>query len=73
MTKLAELVLELRDIVERYRREDFVPGVSIAVRVGDDVVECVSGVLNLNTGVEVTADSLFQIGSITKTLSLIHI
>jgi len=69
VTKPAELVLELRDIVERYRREDFVPGVSIAVRVGDDVVECVSGVLNLNTGVEVTADSLFQIGSITKTFT----
>ena len=69
MTKLADLVPELKDIIERYRREDSVPGVSLAVRVGDEVVECASGVLNLSTGVEVTPDSLFQIGSITKTFT----
>jgi len=69
VTKLADLVPEFKDILERYSREDFVPGVSLAVRVGDEVVECASGVLNLNTGVEVTPDSLFQIGSITKTFT----
>ena len=69
MTKLADLVADLKEILERYRREDHVPGVSLAVRVGDEVVECTSGVLNLDTGVEATADSLFQIGSVTKTFT----
>lgn len=33
----------------------------------DEVVTCAHGVVNLDTGVETTPDSLFQIGSITKT------
>ncbi|MDQ1041237.1 dipeptidyl aminopeptidase/acylaminoacyl peptidase/CubicO group peptidase (beta-lactamase class C family) [Streptomyces sp. V3I8] len=33
---------------------------------GDDVVEVAHGVLNRNTGVETTTDSLFQLGSVTK-------
>jgi CubicO group peptidase (beta-lactamase class C family) len=48
-----------------------VPGATLGilrVRPGqeDELVEAASGVLNLNTGVETTTDSLFQIGSITK-------
>lgn len=69
MTKLAELAPELRRIVDEYRREDHVPGVALAVAVGDEVIEYASGVLNLNTGVEATTDSLFLIGSITKTFT----
>ena len=33
----------------------------------DELVRCTTGLLNVNTGREVTIDSLFQIGSITKT------
>ncbi|HEV2592694.1 MAG TPA: serine hydrolase domain-containing protein [Gaiellaceae bacterium] len=43
-----------------------VPGASLAVLHDGVVAAAASGVLNLDTGVEATADSLFQIGSITK-------
>lgn len=43
-----------------------VPGASIAVLHAGDVTEASYGVLNKATGVEATTDSLFQIGSITK-------
>jgi dipeptidyl aminopeptidase/acylaminoacyl peptidase/CubicO group peptidase (beta-lactamase class C family) len=43
-----------------------VPGATIAVLQGDEIVEAAAGVLNLGTGVDATTDSLFQIGSITK-------
>jgi CubicO group peptidase (beta-lactamase class C family) len=43
-----------------------VPGASVAVGCGDDVVEAVAGVLSRDTGAEVTTDSLFHVGSATK-------
>lgn len=43
-----------------------VPGASIAVGHGGDLVEAATGVLNRDTGTEVTSDSLFHIGSSTK-------
>ncbi|MFG1815838.1 serine hydrolase domain-containing protein [Kribbella sp. NPDC049174] len=43
-----------------------VPAASIAVFADGEVSEAAAGVLNLNTGVEATTDSIFQIGSITK-------
>lgn len=43
-----------------------VPGAQAAVLAGDEVVDAGAGVLNRNTGVEVTTDSVFQIGSATK-------
>ncbi len=48
-----------------------VPGASLGilrVRAGseDELVEAATGVLNKDTGVEVTTDSLFQIGSMSK-------
>ena len=43
-----------------------VPAASIAVFADGEVSEAAAGVLNLNTGVEATTDSVFQIGSITK-------
>ena len=52
----------LAEACERYQ----VPGASLAIRSGDDLIECATGVLNLRTGVEATPDSIFQIGSITK-------
>jgi dipeptidyl aminopeptidase/acylaminoacyl peptidase/CubicO group peptidase (beta-lactamase class C family) len=57
----------LTALAERNR----VPGAALGilrVRPGreDELVEVACGVLNLATGVEATADSLFQIGSITK-------
>lgn len=43
-----------------------VPGASVAVLQCGELVTAVTGVTNARTGVEVTADTLFQIGSITK-------
>jgi dipeptidyl aminopeptidase/acylaminoacyl peptidase/CubicO group peptidase (beta-lactamase class C family) len=46
-----------------------VPGAALGIlRLGggDELVEVAHGVLNLDTGVETTTDSLFQIGSISK-------
>ncbi|KAA9163643.1 serine hydrolase [Amycolatopsis acidicola] len=46
-----------------------VPGAALGIlRVGteDELVDAAHGVLNVDTGVEATTDSLFQIGSISK-------
>ncbi len=61
---IARTTLEERldDARERYGT----PGASLAVLTDDRVSAAASGVLNLDTGVEATSDSLFQIGSITK-------
>jgi CubicO group peptidase (beta-lactamase class C family) len=59
----AELVRErIATWAERYR----CAGASVGVMLGDEVVSAAAGVLNTNTGVDVTPDSMFQIGSITK-------
>lgn len=67
VTNLDELIPELRELLAEKCREGHVPGAAVAVCVGDEVIELAHGVLNLDTGVEVTTDSLFQIGSISKT------
>ncbi len=43
-----------------------VPGVSVAILTDDGIETAVTGVVNKNTKVAVTPDSIFQIGSITK-------
>jgi CubicO group peptidase (beta-lactamase class C family) len=52
----------LNDLLAAYD----VPGAVVAVLHGDEVTELAAGVANLRTGVAVTADTVFQIGSITK-------
>ncbi len=46
--------------------EHRVPGAAIAVSVGGNVIDLAAGVLSKATGVDATADSVFQVGSITK-------
>ena len=58
-TWLAE---QLPALIEKYD----VPGAAVAVLAGGEVVDDAAGVLSKATGVEATADSVFQIGSITK-------
>jgi CubicO group peptidase (beta-lactamase class C family) len=43
-----------------------VPAASVAVFADGKLSTAAAGILNLNTGVEATTDSLFQVGSITK-------
>jgi len=47
-------------------RKHEVPGAAWAVLRGDQVVDGAAGLLSKATGVEATADSVFQIGSVTK-------
>ncbi|WP_231509979.1 serine hydrolase [Streptosporangium roseum] len=53
--RLAELIAEYE-----------VPGANLAFLHEGEVHEFAAGVLNVDTGVEVTTDSLFQIGSVSK-------
>ncbi|MER7133063.1 serine hydrolase [Streptosporangium saharense] len=53
--RLAELIAEYE-----------VPGANLAFLYEGEVHEFAAGLLNVDTGVETTTDSLFQIGSITK-------
>lgn len=43
-----------------------VPGANLAILAEGEVTPFAAGILNLQTGVEATTDSVFQIGSITK-------
>ncbi|KNB52496.1 penicillin-binding protein [Streptomyces caatingaensis] len=52
--------------LEALRAEHGVPGASLAVLAGGRVHELASGVLHSGTGVEVTTDSVFQLGSVAK-------
>jgi CubicO group peptidase (beta-lactamase class C family) len=56
----------LQQRLDDLRAKHRVPGASLAVLQGDEIETIASGVLNLDTGVETTTESLFQIGSITK-------
>ncbi|HEX6445788.1 MAG TPA: serine hydrolase domain-containing protein [Streptosporangiales bacterium] len=72
MTDDATLAAHWQDRLTELALAHRVPGASLAVLrpdggTGDgDVVEAVHGVLSHATGVEVTPDSVFQIGSISK-------
>jgi CubicO group peptidase (beta-lactamase class C family) len=66
MSRLDEISSWLRDQLPGLLAKHRVPGAAIAVSVGQDVVDFAAGLLSKSTGVEATADSLFQVGSITK-------
>lgn len=55
------------------REQSNVPALSVAILFNGEVYSAASGVLNINTGVKATTDSIFQIASISKvfTASLI--
>ncbi|TDC46767.1 class A beta-lactamase-related serine hydrolase [Actinomadura sp. KC345] len=60
------LLPDLQEWIDRAAERHGVPGAAVAVGVGARLAEAATGVINLDTGVEATADSLFQIGSVTK-------
>jgi CubicO group peptidase (beta-lactamase class C family) len=55
-----------QDVLESAANRHQVPGASLAVYADGRLVEAATGVLNVETDVDVTPDSLFQIGSVTK-------
>lgn len=58
--------MELAPLLKRGIRRFGVPGAALAVLRGNRFTETAAGVLNVDTGIPATTDSLFQIGSITK-------
>ncbi|MEU0790472.1 serine hydrolase domain-containing protein [Amycolatopsis sp. NPDC005961] len=66
MSKLTELAAWLETRLPAVLAEHHVPGASVAVYAGGEIIDHAAGVLNTGTGVEADVDSLFQIGSITK-------
>ncbi|MEY2473799.1 MAG: hypothetical protein QOK28_3128 [Actinomycetota bacterium] len=52
--------------LEAVAAERKIPGCVLGILHGDDVDVYATGIINKNTGVAVTPDTLFQIGSITK-------
>lgn len=62
-TRLAGLPAALEEGLRAHR----VPGASLAVWAEEELYATAAGVLNARTGVEATPDSVFQMGSITKT------
>src|SRR6478735_11692157 len=66
MSKLSEVQAWLDETVPQLLEKYDVPGAAWGVLQGDEVVDGAAGLLHKGTGVEATADSVFQIGSITK-------
>jgi CubicO group peptidase (beta-lactamase class C family) len=66
MTIIQKLESRLKQAIKKHG----IPGASVAVLRGRRVISDVSaGVVNLNTRIAATPDTLFQIGSITKTMT----
>jgi CubicO group peptidase (beta-lactamase class C family) len=63
---LATASPSLQQRLDDLRERHGVPGASLAVLRDDEIGAVASGILNIDTGVESTIESLFQIGSITK-------
>lgn len=66
MTGMSDLPERLPDLLARLASGLDVPGAALAVLTPQGSVTSAFGVLSLATGVEATADTVFQIGSISK-------
>jgi CubicO group peptidase (beta-lactamase class C family) len=58
--------MDLKERLDAAAAAHAIPGAAIAVWAGGELHEAATGVVNRNTGVETTTDSLFQVGSTTK-------
>ncbi|WP_328326611.1 beta-lactamase family protein [Kribbella sp. NBC_00382] len=66
MATLSEIETWLQDRLPALLAEHQVPGTAVGVLFGDEVIDHAAGVLSKATEVPATADTVFQIGSITK-------
>ena len=64
-----QAIADLQDHVTDFCAEEALPGVSVAIAIGDRKFAAAAGALNVDTGVEATTESVFQIGSVTKVLT----
>jgi CubicO group peptidase (beta-lactamase class C family) len=60
---------QLQSAIDAARTKYGVPGVSAAVYAGGKLAMATSGITNVVTGIDVTADTVMHIGSITKTFT----
>ena len=58
---------ELTALVDGWREELHIPGTAIGISIGDEIFTYGSGVTSTDNPLEVNEDTLFQIGSTTKT------
>jgi CubicO group peptidase (beta-lactamase class C family) len=63
------LLDDLQGYVDSIVEKHGIPAVSVAVWHANSLRTAASGVLNVQTGVKATVDSVFQIGSVTKVLT----
>lgn len=63
---MAPTQLQLRERLADLVSEHGVPGASVSVLVGGEIIDAEAGVVNVRTGVEVGRDSPFMIQSTTK-------
>ncbi len=61
----------LQSLLDEAAAKRNVPGAAVAVGHADELLEAATGVLNRNTGVTTTPESIFQIGSVTKVLTAV--
>jgi CubicO group peptidase (beta-lactamase class C family) len=64
---MATATTELQGLLDELAKKHKVPGANLAILEGDEVTAtAATGVTSTSTGVEVTPDAVFQIGSISK-------
>lgn len=66
MTKLVARLTDIQQRLDALARRHRVPGATLAIDLGGSVLDFATGVTSRETGVEVTTDTVFQIGSNTK-------
>jgi CubicO group peptidase (beta-lactamase class C family) len=66
VTTLASKIADIQAALDTLARQHKIPGASLGVLDGSELVTFATGVANKNTGVPVTPNTLFQIGSNTK-------
>lgn len=67
MSGLNEIGTWVRENLPALLVDAHVPAASVGILAGGEIFTAAAGILNKNTGVEADEDSVFQIGSITKT------
>ncbi|WP_197077723.1 serine hydrolase [Microbacterium sp. Ag1] len=67
MSDLNEIGSWVRENLPTMLADAHIPAASVAILAGGEIFTTAAGILNRNTGIEADEDSVFQIGSITKT------
>jgi CubicO group peptidase (beta-lactamase class C family) len=69
MTTLVARLRDAQEVLNALARRHGVPGAALAIAKEDELLDFATGVLNVDTGVDTTTDSVFQIGSNTKVVT----